>query len=38
MKEAAARPKDAAHLHVLAELKRTIEDVGTDFAGMIEPT
>ena len=26
MKEAAARPKDAAHLNVLAELKRTIEE------------
>ena len=25
MKEAAGRPKDASHLHVLAELKRTIE-------------
>ncbi len=26
MKEAAGRPKDAAHLHVLTELKRTIEN------------
>jgi hypothetical protein len=25
MKEAAARPKDAAHLNVLAELKRAME-------------